>query len=64
MLQEWLFPQLVEGEPVSFIYQQDGAPPHWSLSVREWLNIEVPDRWIGCNGRDESFFTGLHIHLT
>ena len=27
MLQEWLFPQL-QNEP-NFIWQQDGAPPHW-----------------------------------
>jgi hypothetical protein len=26
MLQNWLMPQLVEGE--EFIFQQDGAPPH------------------------------------
>lgn len=52
MLQEWLFPQL-EGEPENFIWQQDGAPPHWYLFVREWLNVQVPDRWIGRNGEND-----------
>ncbi|GFV30203.1 uncharacterized protein TNCV_96801 [Trichonephila clavipes] len=34
-LQLWLFPQLEESEPNDFIWQQDGAPPHWHLSVRD-----------------------------
>ncbi|GFS48380.1 uncharacterized protein TNCV_2297261 [Trichonephila clavipes] len=38
-LQLWLFPQLEEREPDNFIWQQDGAPPRWHLSVRDWLNI-------------------------
>ncbi|GFV99744.1 uncharacterized protein TNCV_5081041 [Trichonephila clavipes] len=41
-----LFPQLKESEPDNFILQQDGAPPHWHLSVRDWLNITVLDQWI------------------
>ncbi|GFV53799.1 uncharacterized protein TNCV_1592221 [Trichonephila clavipes] len=46
-LQLWLFPQSEESEPNNFIWQQDGAPPHWHLSVREWLNMTVPNQWIG-----------------
>ncbi|GFV61507.1 uncharacterized protein TNCV_3892971 [Trichonephila clavipes] len=38
-LQLWLFPQLEESEPNNFIWQQDGAPSHWDLEVRDWLNI-------------------------
>ncbi|GFV30282.1 uncharacterized protein TNCV_97571 [Trichonephila clavipes] len=38
-LQLRLFPQLEESEPNNFIWQQDGTPPHWHLSV--WLNIPV-----------------------
>lgn len=52
MLQLWLFPQLQE-EPENFIWQQDGAPPHWHISVRNWLNDVVPDRWIGRQGPDD-----------
>ncbi|KAJ8882858.1 hypothetical protein PR048_014672 [Dryococelus australis] len=30
-----------------FIFQQDGAPPHWHLAVRGYLNEMLPQRWIG-----------------
>ena len=30
-----------------FIFMQDGAPPHWSRTVRQWLNENLPNRWIG-----------------
>ncbi|CAL1261342.1 unnamed protein product [Larinioides sclopetarius] len=29
---------------------QDGAPPHFSLSVRKALNGKFPDSWIGSEG--------------
>lgn len=31
-------------------FMQDGAPPHWSLRVRDWLNENLADRWIGRGG--------------
>lgn len=34
-----------KGMPLFF--QQDGAPPHFALSVRQWLNEWFPERWIG-----------------
>ncbi|KAJ4429121.1 hypothetical protein ANN_26122 [Periplaneta americana] len=34
MLTVWLFPQLEE-EGNEFLFQQDGAPPHWHLDVRK-----------------------------
>ncbi|GFU78960.1 uncharacterized protein TNCV_308011 [Trichonephila clavipes] len=46
-LQLWLFPQFVESEPNNIIWQQDGAPPHWHLSVHDWSNITVSNQWIG-----------------
>ena len=30
--------------------QQDGAPPHWGLAVRPFLNDTFPERWIGRGG--------------
>ncbi|GFX88814.1 uncharacterized protein TNCV_2575211 [Trichonephila clavipes] len=45
-LELWLFPQLEESELNNFIWQQEGAPPHWHLSMRDWLNITVPNQWI------------------
>ncbi|GFW37770.1 uncharacterized protein TNCV_4629751 [Trichonephila clavipes] len=41
------FPQLEESESNNFIWQQDEAPPHWHLSLRDWLNVTVPNQWIG-----------------
>ncbi|GFS83269.1 uncharacterized protein TNCV_600171 [Trichonephila clavipes] len=46
-LSQRLIPQWEESEPNNFIWQQDGAPPHWHLSERGWLNITVPIQWIG-----------------
>jgi hypothetical protein len=31
-------------------FQQDGAPPHWSLIVRASLNQHFSNRWIGRAG--------------
>lgn len=28
-------------------YKHDGAPPHYGRVVRNYLNQEFPDRWIG-----------------
>ncbi|GFU71882.1 uncharacterized protein TNCV_1628231 [Trichonephila clavipes] len=33
VVQLWLIPQLKESEPDNFIWQQEGALPHWNLSV-------------------------------
>ena len=32
------------------MFQQDGAPPHWGLIVRDFLNETFPNQWIGRNG--------------
>lgn len=51
MLQERLIPALMndDGEfPERF--QQDGAPPHYGLIVREWLDKQFPNLWIGRRG--------------
>jgi hypothetical protein len=42
MMQELLMPQLDDSD--DFIYQQDGAPPHYHHLV---LNQHLPQRWIG-----------------
>ena len=52
MLTEWLFPQLEE-EGNEFLFQQDGAPPHWHLDVQEVLNEQLAGRWIGRTGNQE-----------
>ena len=52
MLQHWLFTLLQEDRP-DFIFQQDGAPAHWHLNVRNFLNEKVPQRWIGRKGDND-----------
>lgn len=34
-------------------FQQDGAPPHFGIEVREFLNQTFPGRWIGRRGTIE-----------
>lgn len=43
-------PGYVEAE---LIFQQDGAPPHYSQNVRNYLNTNFPGRWIGRRGAIE-----------
>ena len=31
-------------------FQQDGAPAHYGLIVRNWLDSKLPGRWIGRRG--------------
>lgn len=34
-------------------FQQDGAPPHYALPVRQWLDETFPGQWIGRRGAQE-----------
>ena len=47
-------PLLLEDVPLqvrnSMWLLQDGAPPHFSIEVREYLNEHFPNRWIGRRG--------------
>jgi transposase len=36
--------------PETLWFQQDGAPPHYGLQVREFLNQAFPETWIGRRG--------------
>ncbi|PNF27273.1 hypothetical protein B7P43_G05161 [Cryptotermes secundus] len=49
MLQNWLFISL-QADSHDFIFQQNGAPPHWHLMVRAFLYEKVPQRWTGRKG--------------
>ena len=46
------FPQL-DQEMNNYIFQQDGAPPHWHRNVRTYLNHTLPLRWIGRSWQDD-----------
>jgi hypothetical protein len=41
MLENWLFPQLNQDSD-DYIFQQDGAPPHFHREVREFFNRMLP----------------------
>lgn len=46
-----------EGNPMldeyELFYQHDGAPPHYAINVRNWLNHRFPLHWIGRRGTIE-----------
>ena len=51
MLQTFLWPQLANLPDVDQLhFMQDGAPPHFALSVRQWLDRVFELRWIGRRG--------------
>jgi hypothetical protein len=41
MLQNWLLPQMRK-DSEDFIFQQDGAPPHWHRDFRRFLKESLP----------------------
>lgn len=49
-LQETI-PELLEDLPLNLrhemFFMHDGAPPHFARNVRDYLNEQYPDRWIG-----------------
>lgn len=50
ILETVVFPILAERRNRKKIYQQDGAPPHFALIVRDALNLKLNNRWIGRSG--------------
>jgi hypothetical protein len=51
MLQDFFIPELRRLRLVnSILFQQDGAPPHFSREVRRFLDNIFPNRWIGRGG--------------
>ncbi|GBM21232.1 hypothetical protein AVEN_23773-1 [Araneus ventricosus] len=43
MLEMYAVPQMQQHQP-DVIFQQDGAPPHWGMIVRDFLDENFPDR--------------------
>lgn len=31
----------------SIWFQQDGAPPHYAVNVRDYLDLTFPEQWVG-----------------
>ena len=51
MLERFLEPQLLTyGIFDTVVFQQDGAPCHYAIIVRDYLDRRFPGRWIGRGG--------------
>jgi hypothetical protein len=50
-----LFPNLLNSDlpDIRIWYQQDGAPPHYAVIVRRYLDEVFPNRWVGRRGQTE-----------
>jgi len=48
MLQQKVLPVIQQWADFnSLVFMQDGAPPHWSVAVRNFLSDTFPNRWMG-----------------
>ena len=47
MLVDYAWPQLRHKR---LYFQDDGAAPHYAVTVREWLDDKFPDHWINRHG--------------
>ena len=54
MFQNWLMNELTANEHEDFIYIQDGAPSHWKLTVRSYLNDNLPGKCIERAGGEDN----------
>jgi hypothetical protein len=46
ILQEFVFPQLTQDQVLdNIIFQHDGAPPHWALILREFVDDTCTNHW-------------------
>ena len=52
MLENWLMPQMNE-ESDDYVLQQDGCSAHFHNDVRDYLNTNLPQRWIGRFGQED-----------
>ena len=50
MMENYVTPQIIGEGNEAAMFQQDGAPPHYALIVREYLDQTYPQRWIGRGG--------------
>ena len=49
MLRYFLIPSL-QNYPKPTIFQEDGASPHYTISVRQCLDRKFPNQWMGREG--------------
>ena len=54
MLRDKVWPIISAWDNIEdLIFMQDGAPPHFAIVVREWLNAQFPGKCMGCSGSHE-----------
>ena len=53
ILQHKVIPFFTQRRHSQKLYQQDGAPPHYSISARKLLDDKMRGRWIGRRGPTE-----------
>ena len=54
MLRDKVWPIISAWDNIEdLIFMQDGAPPHFAIVVREWLNAQFPEKWMGGRGSHE-----------
>ena len=54
MLEVYMWPIVFGRENIDeLVFMHDGAPPHFALSVRAWLDQKFPGRWLGRRGPHE-----------
>ena len=54
MLENQVWPTIAQWPDIDeFWFQHDGAPAHFGIEPRDWLNDHFPDRWIGRRGAIE-----------
>ena len=52
MLENWLTPQMNENSD-DYVFQQYGCPAHFHNDIQDYLNTNLPQRWIGGCGQDD-----------
>jgi len=54
VLEDYVWPIVSGWENIDeLVFMHDGAPPHFALSVRTWLDQKLPGRWLGQRGLQE-----------
>jgi hypothetical protein len=61
MLEQWLWPHLEEDFLSQLYFQQDGAPPRFQMTVRDFLDENLPGAWIGLAGPTSWTHTFRHL---
>jgi len=55
MISEQFHPEFCASENSSeLIFMQGDVPPHWAKAVRDWLNSNLQQRWIGRGGVEDN----------